>query len=147
MIKLILISLVSLIAVSSFANRQYGEAGCGLGSIVMGKDGNQILAATTNSSSYTNYFGITSGTSNCTDSGSVSAGKEIPMFIDVNKMALAKDAARGEGETLTGLAKLMGCDSKILGQSMKSNYNQIFLDTNMDSELIQQKISSQKCGV
>ena len=28
--------------------RSYGKAGCGLGSVIIGKDGNQILAITSN---------------------------------------------------------------------------------------------------
>ncbi len=50
----------------------YGTAGCGLGSIVIGsKPGMmQIFAATTNGTSASQSFGITSGTSNCVDHGS-----------------------------------------------------------------------------
>ena len=55
--KSILIITLSLFGLSAVAAVGYGEAGCGLGSIVMGKDGNQVLASTTNSSSLTNYFG------------------------------------------------------------------------------------------
>src|SRR5512137_902647 len=45
----------------------YGAAGCGLGSMAFNKQPGifQILAATTNSLTGTQTFGITSGTSNC----------------------------------------------------------------------------------
>ena len=151
--KLILTLVVSLLASTAMA-RHYGDAGCGLGLSLMGKDGNQVLAATTNESSYTQLFGISSGTSGCTDDGAISENKAVPAYIEVNKIALAKDAARGEGETLVGLAQLMGCQAGKLGPAMKSNYNKIFVDSQMEPSDIEQSvrtlISSDKsnaCGV
>lgn len=150
--KTLIIALSLLFGMSAFAGT-YGEAGCGLGSIVMGKDGNQVLAATTNGTSYSNLFGITSGTSNCTDGGGVAKNKEVPMYIEVNHMVLAKEAARGQGETISGLARLMGCESKALGKTLKSNYNSIFVETEMKPAGIESKINtaistnrSQSCG-
>ncbi len=45
----------------------YGEAGCGLGSMIFGDSPGfvQVLAATTNGCSGSQTFGITTGTSNC----------------------------------------------------------------------------------
>src|SRR5512138_978635 len=72
----------------------YGTAGCGLGSMAFGnqKGAIQILAATTNSLFGTQTFGITSGTSNCGEAAVGSKGTRI--FIEGNRDALAKDAAR-----------------------------------------------------
>ena len=72
----------------------YGLAGCGLGSLVCGdeKGAIQILAATSNALFFTQTFGITSGTSNCVDSAAPAKGTRI--FIEGNREALAKDAAR-----------------------------------------------------
>ena len=119
----------------------FGQAGCGLGSIVMGSDGNQILAATTNGTSGNQTFGITTGTLNCQQDGVFKSGKEVPAFIEVNKVALANDAARGQGETLAGLANLMGCNSQAMGSAMKKNYNQIFVETNMQPAAIEANIN------
>ncbi len=148
----LLILMISFGAMNAFA-RSYGDAGCGLGSVVMGKDGNQILAATTNGTSYSNIFGITSGTSNCVDGGTVAINREVPLFIEVNRIALAKDAARGQGETLAGLAQLMGCQEQTFGQAMKSNYDSIFVKTSMQPSAIRtgienmvQKNHAQTCG-
>jgi hypothetical protein len=150
--KLALI-LVSLCGLSAMANANYSDAGCGLGSVVMGKDGNQVLAATTNDSTYTQLFGITSGTSNCVDSGTVASARQVPVYIEVNRIALAKDAARGEGEVLAGLAQLMGCQQAPFGQALKSNYDNIFVKTGMQPSQIRdgietmvQKNHSQACG-
>lgn len=120
----------------------YGSAGCGLGSIVMGSSGNQVLAATTNGTSGNQTFGISTGTLNCQQDGIFKSGKEVPAFIEVNKVALANDAARGEGETLAGLANLMGCDSKVMGTTLKKNYNKIFVETNMQPASIEANINA-----
>jgi len=125
---------------AEMSGQGYGSAGCGLGSIVMGSDGNQILAATTNGTSGNQTFGISTGTLNCQQDGIFKSGKEVPAFIEVNKVALANDAARGEGETLAGLANLMGCDSQAMGSTMQKNYNKIFVDTNMQPAAIEANI-------
>ncbi len=147
--KSLLFVLVGLFSVASFAEH-YGEAGCGLGSLVFtNPNSNQVFASTTNESTYTQLFGISSGTSNCVDHGAVAANKEVPLFIETNRTALAKDASRGTGETVVGLAHLMGCDSKAFGQSLKSNYKQIFVDTNMEATGIQkgiQTVVQNSCG-
>ena len=105
----------------------YGLAGCGLGSMAFGdqKGGVQILAATTNSLFGTQTFGITSGTSNCVDSASPSKGAQI--FIEGNREALAKDAARGSGETITTLTAIAGCkDAKAVGAALQKRFAVLF---------------------
>jgi hypothetical protein len=67
---------------------------------------------------------------------------QVPMFIEVNKLALAKDSARGQGETVAGLAQLMGCNPANLGHAMQANYKQIFVDTNMQPAAIEAGINS-----
>ncbi len=150
--KKLLVLMISLGGMSAFAGN-YGEAGCGLGSVVMGKDGNQVLASTTNDTSGTQTFGISSGTSNCVDGGTVAINREVPMFIEVNRIALAKDSARGQGETLAGLAQLMGCQEHAFGHAMKANYDAIFVKTSMQPTAIRtgienmvQKNHTQACG-
>ena len=119
--------------VSTPAKAAVGPAGCGLGNVILGKD-NQVLAATTNGTG-TQTFGITSGTSNCVDKPGDNA--MMIQYIDVNRVALAKDAARGEGETITALSRLMGCqDSRVLGTSMKSNFQNLFPRTDAQPEEI-----------
>jgi Protein of unknown function (DUF3015) len=105
----------------------YGLAGCGLGSLVFGdqKGAIQILAATTNTIFGTQTFGITTGTSNCVDSAAGSAGAKI--FIEGNREALAKDAARGSGETITTLSAMAGCkDAKAVGTALQKHFTQLF---------------------
>lgn len=134
--KSILIALITLCASLSFA-KHYGDSGCGLGLNLMGKDGNQILSATTNGSTYTQMFGISSGTSGCSDNGAMAQNKQVPAFIEMNKGTLAIDAARGQGETLAGLSELMGCDLNKFAPAMKKNYDKIFVQTNMNPAAIE----------
>lgn len=149
--KILMIGMM-LVGASAFA-KHYGDAGCGLGAMVIGNEPGfkQVLAATVNATGM-QTFGITSGTSGCVDEGAVRGAKAVPMFIEVNTLALAKDAARGEGETLAGLANLMGCNSKNLGSALKQNYNQIFVETQMNPAGVEAGINqvvtknSQACG-
>jgi hypothetical protein len=105
----------------------YGSAGCGVGSIIFGdKEGIvQVLAVTTNGISANQTFGITSGTLNCGAAASDSA--KVTQFIETNREALAKDIARGEGETINSIAKLAGCqDTAKVGGELKANFKSIF---------------------
>lgn len=112
------------------ASAGIGPAGCGLGNVVFGKD-NQVLAATTNGTSANQTFGITSGTSNCTEMGG-NAG--MTLFIENNQVALENDAARGQGETVAALASMMGCqDVNAFGSTLKANYGEIFSSKNAQS--------------
>jgi hypothetical protein len=151
--KKILSIAILLIGSVAFSAKPYGDAGCGLGSVLMGSSGNQVIAATTNGTSYTNLFGISSGTSNCVAGGAVTMNKEVPLYIEANKDALAKEATRGNGETITGLSHLMGCQQESFGPALKKNYKNIFVDSQMAPATIEQNIqtmiSSDKnaCGV
>lgn len=113
--------------VKKFA-RPYGMAGCGLGSIVLGKHGSQVLAATTNGTGSNQFFGITFGTSNCIDGASSEVANKSDFYIRANRLAVQMDMARGNGETLAGLSEIMGCrDSQTFGRIMQKNYSNIFI--------------------
>lgn len=110
-LKWLFLGAVALAIPSSAVAQDYGLAGCGLGSIVFGGDAGmiQVLAATTNGTSASQTFGITSGTSNCTDGGAVAKADEKKAFVEVNYAQLSRDAAKGGGEYLAAFATLMGC--------------------------------------
>jgi hypothetical protein len=105
----------------------YGPAGCGLGSLIFKPDSGftQIFAATTNGTSGTQTFGISSGTSNCDDTGGGATSAKA--FVQTNRVALSKDIAKGRGETVTSLSELAGCkDSNAVGATLQKNFKQIF---------------------
>ena len=107
----------------------YGTAGCGLGSMLIGNKPGivQIFASTTNGILGTQTFGITSGTSNCGSGGGASASTKN--FVETNRAVVAKDIARGRGETIATLSTLAGCrDTGAVGTSLQKNFGRIFPD-------------------
>ncbi len=109
------------------ATSGYGPAGCGLGSIIFEPDSGftQIFAATTNGTFGTQTFGITTGTSNC-DTGPKGAAS-TKAFVAANRSVLAKDIARGSGETLGSVSRLAGCENTAaVGPTLQRNFSQIF---------------------
>jgi hypothetical protein len=117
--------------------RGYGPAGCGLGSLIFEPNSGftQIFAATTNGTFGSQTFGISSGTSNCSDTGGGSASAKA--FVETNRTALAKDVARGQGETIESLSRLGGCgDARAVGASLQKNFDRVFPSATMsDSEV------------
>lgn len=114
---------------------------CGLGSKVFaGQSGiaPQILAVTTNGSFGNQTFGITFGTLGCTANGVVTSNWKTAMFIDGNKLALSRDAAAGQGESLDALASVMGVkaeDKALLAATMKDQFAVVFADDQVAANL------------
>lgn len=84
---------------------------CGPGSrLFEGQSGiaPQVLAVTTNNILGINTFAMSSGTSGCSQDGTVKSAWRTAAFIDGNKDRLARDMSRGSGETLDALAQLLG---------------------------------------
>lgn len=120
---------------------KYGPAGCGLGSMIFSPDSGftQIFAATTNGTSGNQTFGITSGTSNCdTGPGSTDTAK---VFVETNRVALAKDISRGRGETITSLTELAGCnDSRAVGQKLQKSFKTIFPSASVSDQAVSESV-------
>lgn len=108
----------------------YKMAGCGLGSVIIGADGFiQIFAATTNGTSASQTFGITTGTSNCVRSGVVLADKEQEAFFEANFDELQSNIAAGGGEHLSALSELFSCDDDIrptVNKIAQESYEMVF---------------------
>lgn len=120
--KFIIVALALTMSSIAMAAKPYGMAGCGLGSQVIGKEGNQILAATTNGTG-TQTFGISSGTSNCVTASEQTA--MIKNFIEANYESLVTDMAKGQGDSLKTLSSFYGCNSDTFATEMKNNYETI----------------------
>ena len=134
-LSFLLVGLVMLVGHTACAAR-VGAAGCGLGSIVMGRD-SQVLAASSNMIGG-QTFGILFGTSNCKEVGPDAAMVE---FVEANKTALATDAARGQGETVKALSSILGCsNTSALGNALKENYEEIFATKKDDPVAITHEI-------
>ena len=116
------------------------SSGCGVGTILWkGQSGvaPQILAVTTNGTLGNQTFGITSGTLGCTKDGVVSPPAEVRMLAISQLDNLAKDVARGEGETLASFATAMKVeeqDQPLLFAALKSNFARIFPADNVSAD-------------
>lgn len=115
-------------------------AGCGLGYVLFGHDDNskimQILAATTNGTSGNQTFGMTTGTSGCTEDGAVSFVKEVEVFAEVNLDTLRREMALGQGEFVQSFAYLIGArDNQVndMVSLFQKNFDKIFPTANTTS--------------
>lgn len=120
-------------------------AGCGLGYVLFGHNDNspvmQVLAATTNGISGNQTFGMTTGTSGCTDDGAVKFVKEAEVYAEVNLDSLRKEMAAGQGEFVNSFAALLGARGQEIPQMVQvfqKNYAQIFPNSSTTSaEMLQ----------
>lgn len=143
--KILLCASLMMVMSTAAHAKHYGAAGCGLGSVFFKDNGKvmQVIAATTNGSSYSQSFGISSGSSNCKSDGALAANQLVPVFVAANQQALSRDIARGSGETVVGLSAVLGCkDAAILGTELQKNFGTIFSTENMDSDHVTAAIRS-----
>jgi hypothetical protein len=88
--------------------------GCGLGKLAWSdysgqkQIGPQVLMATTNGTFGSQTFGISTGTSGCTNDGKIFTAEKVNVFAAINFDNLSQEMAQGQGEHLTSLAILMG---------------------------------------
>ena len=140
----LLFVVAALVMTSSAFAAKYGSAGCGLGSMIFEGDQTwwkQVLAATTNGTGV-QTIGITLGTSNCDSPAPLKVG-QAEAYVEANKVALANDIARGNGETIVGLSKVYGCaNTTEFGRALKSNYTMIFPNTTAEAKEITHSINT-----
>ncbi|MGH7963030.1 MAG: DUF3015 domain-containing protein [Candidatus Binatia bacterium] len=106
--------LLPLCATQAWAQNADTGPGCGLGKLAWASSKNQkgiapqVLQSTTNGTFASQTFGISFGTSGCTNDGTIWAQYKVPVFIAANYESLSQDMAQGGGEHLASLAELMG---------------------------------------
>lgn len=132
------VALLSLNIVGSVFADNYGSAGCGLGSMIFGDQpgGIQVIAATTNASTYSQLFGITSGTSNCDKQPKSFSNRKLNEFVSANVDNLAKDIAMGHGESLETVVELLGIPAAQRTQvyaKLQSNFSKIFTSERVET--------------
>lgn len=99
--------------VSATPNSDNGP-GCGLGKLAWSDYKHpkniapQVMMATTNGTFGSQTFGISFGTSGCTNDGQVMAAHKSDVFVASTFESLWQDMARGQGEHLASLATMMG---------------------------------------
>ena len=116
------------------------DVGCGFGTMVFdGSEGKvpKILAATTNGLLGNQTFGITFGTLGCDGTGKVTSSEKLAMFIDGNIDNLARDMAKGQGETLATLSEVWGvdyADKARFNALVQDNFSDVFVSENVTSQ-------------
>ena len=143
--NLLIIALALSIPVAASADN---VGGCGWGSKLFdGQKGiaPQVLAVTTNGTSGNQTFGISSGTSGCTQDGTVVSKWKTAAFIDSNMNRLALDVSRGKGESLDSLAAITGVsseDSARFNKVLQQNFALIFSGPSVTSNEVAQSLKN-----
>jgi hypothetical protein len=133
---LALIIIIALLPITASA-QNVGQ--CGWGSKVFhGQKGivPQVFAVTTNGTSGNQTFGITSGTSGCTQNGVVKSSWQTAAFVNENMTKFARDISRGSGESLEAFASLLSVsteDKELFAKVLQENFSAIFPTTEVDS--------------
>lgn len=145
-----LLAVATLAATLPFANLAMADddIGCGLGTMIFdGKSGKvfKVLGATTNSTFGNQTFGITFGTLGCDGTGTIDSKQKLAMFIDGNMDNLARDIAKGEGETLATLAEVWGIeaqDKASFNTLAKQNFAAVYSSENVTSNEVLNNLNS-----
>ncbi len=139
--KLAVVLAVALFAApAAWAGNAKDNTGCGLGTMLFGDQADdsivlQSLAVTTNGTSANQTFGITSGTSECEKPSKIASTERMNEYVLANLDNLAKDIARGGGETIDGLADLMGIpagDRAAFVGRLQAGFDRIFPNPDVD---------------
>src|SRR5690606_18402558 len=91
----------------------------------------------TNGTSGNQTFGITTGTSGCTQDGVVRSNWKTAMFIGNNMNKLARDMSVGNGEALDSLAALLNvseADKAEFNTTLQSSFSSVFTSEEIQSE-------------
>ncbi len=108
------VAVLPLCATSVWAVNPDNGPGCGLGKLAWSDYDHpkniapQVMMATTNGTFGSQTFGISSGTSGCTNDGAIMGEHKVNVFAAANYESLSQEMARGGGEHLASLAELMG---------------------------------------
>jgi hypothetical protein len=127
--KVMMFFMAAVVASAASAAYAGGNAGCGFGTVLLkGQKGKlfEILAVTTNGTSASSTFAITSGTSGYQEGISIGMN-DVEVFVAKNMDSLATDIARGEGEYVTTLASMMDVkDVNGFKAKLKNNFDKIY---------------------
>ena len=145
--------LASLLPTLALARGNHPMAGCGLGYLLLSNKDNdkvtQVLGSTTNGTFGTQTFGISSGTSGCTEDGTVKVARATEVFADVNLTSLRQEMATGEGEYVNTFASLLGATEATRPQMVRffqSEYQNLFPSAETSSGEMLKTLSEKLAG-
>ncbi len=148
--KVIVLGLLSVVAPSfTLAAGSHPMGGCGLGYLLLSNKENtkvmQVLGATTNGTFGSQTFGISSGTSGCTEDGAVKLVKATEVYVEVNLDSIRRDMAVGQGEYVNTLASMLGASEAnraTLVRYFQENYSAIFPTAEVNSAEVLQNMTA-----
>ena len=143
--KILLVLVVSMVTCSmAYAAGPRENCGCGLGTMLFeNNDGllSQTAAATTNGLLGNQTFGISSGTLECNQPADLYAREQLQKFVASNMDSVAKDIARGNGESLDTLAELLQVPVEkrdTFNTQLQNNFDRIFTSAQVtETEVIE----------
>jgi len=136
------LAILAFAPISALASGENNVGSCGWGSkLFAGQRGiaPQVMAGTTNGTSGNQTFAITSGTSGCTQDGLVTSNWKTVAYIDNNKTQLARDVAKGSGDTIASLGRILKIDDPhqdLFAVTLKDNFGRIFTRVDISTEEI-----------
>lgn len=133
------LALSLVVTGTAFAGLAKTNTGCGLGSMLWENNADnsslfQAFQATTNGTSGSQTFGISTGTSNCQKPASFVQNEKLNNFVQANMDNLAQDIARGNGESLDTFAELLGvtpAQNAAFSAKLQANFGKIFTSENV----------------
>jgi len=147
--KIIALSLLAAVFPTLTLAGSHPMAGCGLGYLLLSNKENskvmQVVGATTNGTFGSQTFGISSGTSGCTEDGAVKLAKATEVYVEVNLESIRRDMAAGQGEYVNTLASMMGASDANRAQLVRyfqENYSAIFPTANASSSEVLMNLSA-----
>ncbi len=150
--------IIGLFAILSASMAFAGDSssGCGMGWQVA-KD-NSLVSSFTRAvinGTFSNTIAMTLGTSGCAKHSIVYNEMKGIHFVESNKNELAIDMAKGNGEYVTGLAQVFGCqNTKAFGSMVQNKYESVLpsenisgveLYNNVKNEIRKDSTLSQTC--
>jgi len=131
--------LAVLLGLFSFSASADNSAGCGLGTMIWRENSiiSGLFRMTTNHSFSSQLFGITSGTSGCSQHSIVMREKAPIYYAEANLEELKVDMAKGEGEYVSIFSDALGCPTNLKSdfvQSSKDKYETIFPKSDLSAQ-------------
>lgn len=132
--------LVLTILLASISVAQADSStGCGLGSLIWKKNSviSALFRSTTNHSFSSQLFGITTGTSGCSQHSIVKRDMYPVYYAEANLPELRYEMAQGQGEYVATFAQVLGCSDKAQVEFVtwaQGNYTQLFSNEKATSQ-------------
>lgn len=137
--KKISLAIVAVAMVCAATSVYAGNSGVGFGTALFGnKQGKvwEVLAVTTNGTSGSSTFAITSGTSGYKEGITVGMN-DVEIYVAKNMDSLATDIARGDGEYVNTLAMMLEVkDVNSFKSKLKVNFDKIYPTTGVTSKQV-----------